>query len=72
MITVTRLNGSKLSVNALLIETVEATPDTVISLTTGNRFVVKEDLETVLASIQDYMRSIGAIKATVMSHDWEG
>lgn len=72
MITVTRLNGSQLTVNALLIETVEATPDTVISLTTGNRYVVKEDLETVLASIQDYMRSIGAVKATVKSHDWEG
>ena len=72
MISVTRLNGTKLTVNALLIETVEATPDSVISLTTGNRYVVKEDLETILTSIQDYMRSIGAIKATVMSHDWEG
>jgi len=37
MIHVTRLNGSKFHINALLIETVEDTPDTIITLTTGKK-----------------------------------
>ena len=36
MIDVTKMNGSKVTVNTDLIETVEEMPDTVITLTTGN------------------------------------
>ena len=42
MIEVTRLNGTTVLINSDLIETVEETPDTVISLTTGKKFIVKE------------------------------
>ncbi|MCE5219237.1 flagellar FlbD family protein [bacterium] len=47
MIRLTRLNGSNLVVNALLIERIETTPDTVIRLTTGNQYVVRETAEEV-------------------------
>ena len=42
MISVTRFNDSTLIINADLIQTVEETPDTVITLTTGTKFIVKE------------------------------
>ena len=42
MIEVTRLNGTTVLINSDLIETVEETPDTVISLTTGKKFIVKD------------------------------
>lgn len=48
MISLTRLNGTPFVLNALLIETVEATPDTVITLTTGKKFMVQEDVPEVV------------------------
>lgn len=42
MIYLTRLNGNKIMVNIDLIEIAEETPDTVITLTTGKKLVVKE------------------------------
>ena len=47
MIDVTRLNGKALTINAELIETVEDTPDTVITLTTGKKIIVKESRQIV-------------------------
>lgn len=58
MIQVTRLNNTKLIINADLIETIEATPDTMITLTTGKRFVVKEPVEEVVRMIVNYKRAI--------------
>ncbi len=72
MITVTRLNGSKVTVNALLIETVEETPDTLITLTTGKKMIVLEKVADVTSLVLQYMRQIGLISATVKGHDSEG
>ena len=47
MIEVTKLNDMKLLVNAELIETVEETPDTVISFVTGKKIIVKESRQEV-------------------------
>lgn len=47
MIEITKLNGSKMLVNTSLIETVEETPDTVISLTSGKKIIVKESRQEV-------------------------
>jgi flagellar protein FlbD len=47
MIEVTKLNGSKLLVNTSLIEIVEETPDTVITLTDGKKIIVKESRHEV-------------------------
>ena len=48
MIKVTKLNGRELVVNADLIEFVESTPDTLISLTTGRKVMVLEELDEVV------------------------
>lgn len=58
MIRVTRLNGTKLYVNAELIQTVEGTPDTVISLINNVKIVVKESPETIVAEILAYQREV--------------
>ena len=49
MITVTRINGNKVTINAMLIELVEEAADTVITLTTGNKIVVKERADEIVA-----------------------
>lgn len=54
MIKVTRLNGTETVINADLIESVEATPDTVISLTTGHKYVVHESVDEVVARVLAY------------------
>ncbi|MEQ8173498.1 MAG: flagellar FlbD family protein [Syntrophomonadaceae bacterium] len=51
MIGVTRLNGEKMAINVDLIEHIEETPDTVITLTTGKKFVVKESTKSIFADI---------------------
>jgi flagellar protein FlbD len=48
MIEVTRLNGSIFFINPDLMVTVEPTPDTVITLTTGEKFVVRETPQEII------------------------
>lgn len=58
MIRLTRLNHEPIVVNAELIEYLEATPDTVISLSNGQKLTVLESLDQVMAEIVDYQREI--------------
>jgi flagellar protein FlbD len=58
MIEVTRLNNSKLWVNAEMIEFVEATPDTVISLINSDKIIVKNSPQEVVKAIVEYRRRI--------------
>ena len=71
MIAVTRLNGTRIHINTLLIETVEETPDTLITMTTGKKIVVLEKAGEVIASMQRYLRSIGVYAAAVKSEQTE-
>ena len=45
-------------INAELIETVEKTPDTIIGLVTGKRFMVRESVEEVTVRVMDYRRQL--------------
>lgn len=58
MIWVTRLNGERLVINAELIETVEANPDTTITLLNGDRYIVKEPVEEIVERVIEYKRKI--------------
>jgi flagellar protein FlbD len=58
MIELTRLNGTKITVNALLIEQLESTPDTVVTLTTGRKVVVRESVEDVTRKATEYLSSL--------------
>ncbi len=53
-----RLDGSEFMVNAFLVETVEATPDTVVTLTTGRKFVVREPVPVVMAEALEFYRAV--------------
>ena len=57
MITVTRLDGTELVVNAELIELVEATPDTHLTLTDGRKLLVQEEPAEVVARVISYRRA---------------
>ncbi len=57
MIKVTRINDKELVINADLIEFVESTPDTMISLTTGKKIIVKETIDEVIARVAGFKRS---------------
>ncbi|MCZ2157657.1 MAG: flagellar FlbD family protein [Bryobacterales bacterium] len=58
MIRVTRLNREPIYVNAELIEYVETTPDTVISLTTGEKFMVLESPDEIVGMVLEYCRQL--------------
>lgn len=58
MIRLTRINHVPLVLNSDLIEHVEVTPDTVISLTTGQKFVVLESPEEVIRRVVEFRRMI--------------
>jgi len=58
LITLTHMNGKTFVLNAEVIETVERTPDTVITLINGKKLVVKEDVEEVINKVIEYKRRI--------------
>ncbi len=58
MIKLTKLNGEEFVVNADLIRYVESRPDTYVTLTTDDRFIVKESLEEVVSRSISYSRLV--------------
>ena len=58
MITVTRLNNTSIVVNPDLIVFIEETPDTIITLSNGEKIVVQETVGEVIKRVLDYRRSI--------------
>jgi flagellar protein FlbD len=58
MIKLTLYNEADIVVNADMIECVERTPDTLISLTTGKKVMVKESVEDVIGKVIAYRRLI--------------
>lgn len=62
MIQITRLNDTEIIVNADLIEVIEATPDTVITLIDGTRFVARERPAELVERIQRYRAGILSLR----------
>ena len=58
MIRLTRLNNQPLVVNSDLIKCVENAPDTVLSLVTGEKIIVRETTEQVLERVIAFRRAI--------------
>ncbi|WXR61793.1 flagellar FlbD family protein [Peptostreptococcaceae bacterium AGR-M142] len=55
---VKRLNGESFAINENLIETIEETPDTVITLTNGNKYIVKEKIVDLIQQIKEFKKDI--------------
>ena len=58
MIDVTLLSGKQITVNAELIELIDEVPDTVITLNTGRKIIVKESRQKVKSLVKSYKRDI--------------
>lgn len=58
MILVTRRNGTGFALNPDLVERIEATPDTVVHLVNGTKYVVTETLDELITAIRAYRVSI--------------
>ena len=58
MIWVTRLNGTEMALNSDLLEAIESTPDTVVTLVDGKRYVIQESAAEVIERIRRFRASI--------------
>jgi flagellar protein FlbD len=63
MIKVTRLNDSIMVINVEKIQSVQSTPDTVITFTNHDKIMVKEPLEEVSQRIVEYKRTVNLAPA---------
>ncbi|MDR1532563.1 MAG: flagellar FlbD family protein [Clostridiales bacterium] len=66
MITITKLNDQQIVVNSDLIELIESTPDTTITMTTGRKIIAREPVEEIMSRIIGYRKrvfqSVGALE----------
>lgn len=60
MIRCTRLNNTEFIVNADMIETLEATPDTIVTLTNERKYVVRESVDEIINRVIAYQRACNA------------
>ena len=58
MIRVTKLNGEEMFINAELIESVQSRPDTLITLTNGNRIMVQNSVNEIIEKVKIYKKEI--------------
>lgn len=61
MIKLTRFDKSQFLVNEDFIETIEATPDTVVSLSTGKKFTVRESVEEIMNQVMAFRRQFSHV-----------
>lgn len=58
MVKITKLNGKEIYVNSDLIEFIETTPDTIITLITGKKVLVKDNVQDLLERIVDFKQKV--------------
>lgn len=68
MILLTRLNGPVFALNPDLVERADCTPDTVITLVDGTKYVVAESLPDLVALIREYRAGIIADAQHLVNH----
>ncbi len=65
MIKVTRFNAGEVVINSELIESVEETPDTIITLVTGKKILIRETAAEVVARVIAYRRECVPVPAAI-------
>jgi flagellar protein FlbD len=68
MIELTRLNGNPMVLNSDLVKTAEASPDTMLTLITGEKLIVRETCAEVLERVMDYRAKLLACVARRLPH----
>jgi len=66
MITLTRLSGTVFVLNSDLIERIDATPDSVVTLIDGKKYVVSETLEQIIDAVRTYRGEVIAVGAHII------
>lgn len=61
MIVLTKINNNLIAVNSDLIEYIEETPDTVITLTNSDRVVVQEGMTEIIEKVVQYRRLVAGL-----------
>jgi flagellar protein FlbD len=69
MIRLTRINRVPLVLNADLIEHIETTPDTVIAMTNGQKFMVMESADEVIEKVIEFRRAIARLPEVLATRD---
>ncbi len=67
MILVTRLNGPRLALNCDLIERAEETPDTILTLVDGTKYLVQESVGEIIVRIREFRASVLALANQIES-----
>ncbi len=65
MITLTRLSGSVFVLNSDLIERIDATPDSVVTLVDGKKYVVAESLDQIIDAVRLYRSQVITLSAQI-------
>jgi flagellar protein FlbD len=68
MILVTRFNGPPIALNSDLIERAEATPDTVLTLVDGTKYVVRESVAEIIEKVREFRASIIVMAGRIELH----
>jgi flagellar protein FlbD len=71
VILLTRLNGSEVWLSPLMMESVEETPDTVITLSNGHKYVVRQTAAEIASLVASFYRGIGLAAALTRKEDSE-
>ena len=58
MIVVTKINDKEITINNDLIEMIESTPDTTITMSTGKKIIVRESVEEIVARVVEFRKSV--------------
>jgi len=64
MIVLTKINKAQVAVNCDIIQSIEETPDTVITLNNGDKIVVKDRMAEIIEKIVEYRRRIRRLVET--------
>ncbi|MBW8751210.1 MAG: flagellar FlbD family protein [Propionibacteriales bacterium] len=72
MITLTRLSGSVFVLNSDLIERIDCTPDSVVTLIDGKKYVVTESLEEIVAAVRAYRGEVVAVGSRLADRHHRG
>ena len=71
MIELHRINGETFILNPDLIETIENTPDTVVRLLNGHRYLVKESADYIIKAVAELRRSSNYIRVPIVMTEEE-
>jgi len=71
MIPVTKIDGTSMMLNAECIQSVERTPDTLITLTTGIKILVRNEVDEIVEAFKSYKRDIHGPKTGLTPGDFQ-